>query len=189
MSGEVTAAAQMSADEFYAATTDTAVSAAAPAALSQFPAVPFVPAPLAAGPETGTQPVALAEETEIETQPAAEPRIETQPVALAAEPEIEIQPVVLAAEPEIDTHPVTTAGEYVRDIPAAPQVPVAQPAAMKVQLDWSSGLTQIETDPNKLKGAEIRSEQEQPASRVKRVRPPLPPASNEPLTQVETGRS
>ena len=201
VSGDVTAAAQMSADEFYAATTDTAVSAAAPAALSQFPAVPFVPAPLA----TGTQPVALAEETEIETQPAAwaaEPKIEIQPVALAAEPEIEIrpvvvasepeieiQPVVVAAEPEIETHPVTTAGEYVRDIPAAPQVPVAQPAAMKVQLDWSSGLTQIETDPNKLKGADVRSQQEQPAPRVKRVRPPLPPASNEPLVQVETGRS
>ena len=200
-----TVAPQMSADEFYSATTDTTVSAAVPAARSQLPAVPFVPVPLAAEPETGTQPVALAEEAEIVTQPVAwvaEPRFETQPEVLASEPEIEIQPVVmaaepeievqqaaLAAEPEIETHPLTTAGEYVREIPAAPMAPVARPAAVKVQLDWSSGLTQIETDPNKLNVAQVRAQQEQPAPRVMRVRAPLPPASNEPLIQVETDRA
>ncbi|MDP1717818.1 MAG: hypothetical protein Q8L40_07045, partial [Burkholderiales bacterium] len=55
-------------------------------------------------------------------------------------------------------------------------------------LDWSSGLTQIETDPNKLNDAALRSQQEQPAPRVKRVRAPLPPVSNEPLVQIETAR-
>ena len=199
---------QMSAEEFYSATTDSvavADTAAAPEARSQLPAVPFVPVPVVAQTESETQSSAVAEVAESGTQPViqvAEPEIETRPVvpivelktepltvAQVAEPEIVSQPVVQVAEPEIEIQPAPPAREYVREIPAAPQVAAPQPAPMKVQLDRSSGLTQIETDPNKLNDAALKSQQEQPAPRVKRVRAPLPPASNEPLTQVETGRS
>jgi ribonuclease E len=118
------------------------------------------------------------------TQPASEP----QPTSWAAEPAPHNQPAALTAAPEVKAQPVTTAGEYVSEIPAATQLSSARPATPKLQLDMSSGLTQIETDPDKLKIALVRTQQEQPAPLVKRVRAPLPPVSNEPLIQVETGR-
>ncbi len=205
--GDMTTDVQMSAEEFYSSTTDTvavAETAVAPEARSQLPAVPFVPVPVVAQTESETQSSAAADVAESETQPVtqvAEPEIETRPVVpivepkteplpvtQVAEPEIVSQPVVQVAEPEIEIQPAPPAREYVREIPAAPQVAAPQPAPMKVQLDWSSGLTKIETDPNKLNDAALRSQQEQPAPRVKRVRAPLPPVSNEPLIQVETGR-
>ena len=95
--------------------------------------------------------------------------------------------------PVLEEQPVTTAGEYAREIvasePVAPQERVRQTAPATLRLDWSSGLTQIETDPEKHKAALARMREERPAVRAKRVRPPLPPVSDEPLVQVETRKA
>ncbi len=179
---DASAAAQMSAEEFYSSTPETAQPAAEPTVHAQFPAVPFAPTPLAA-----TEPEAIQPQPVTSAAETAEPVIETRPEAEITKPEIVIPPVA-TPEPVIATQPEPVVREYVREIPAAPQVPVPQPAPPKVQLDWSSGLTQIETNPGRLQEAQARSLQEQPAPRVKRVRAQLPPVSNEPLIQVETGK-
>jgi ribonuclease E len=61
-------------------------------------------------------------------------------------------------------------------------------AATPVKIEWPSDLQQVESDPGKVKLAEQEQEQQQTASRPKRVRPPQAPASDEPLVQVETGK-
>ena len=59
----------------------------------------------------------------------------------------------------------------------------------KLKLDWPSDLIQIETDPVKKEEARAKAPADEPAPRVKRVRPPLPPVSDEPLVQIETRKA
>ena len=54
-----------------------------------------------------------------------------------------------------------------------------------LNLDWSTGLVQIETDPQKVRPAEV--EQEEPRRPPRTRRAPLA-VSDEPLVQVETRR-
>ena len=62
----------------------------------------------------------------------------------------------------------------------APAMPIAhEPIVLP------SDLSQVETDPEKLRIAASKIEPP-PPPRPPRVRPPLPPISNEPLVQVET---
>ena len=60
--------------------------------------------------------------------------------------------------------------------------------AEPVKLEWPSDLMQVESDPGKVRAAEQEGDQELPAPRPKRMRQPLPPVSEEPLVQVETGK-
>jgi ribonuclease E len=72
--------------------------------------------------------------------------------------------------------------ERVVEAPAvvAPAMPVAlEPIVLP------SDLSQVETDPEKMRIAASKIEPP-PPPRPPRVRPPLPPISNEPLIQVET---
>jgi hypothetical protein len=64
--------------------------------------------------------------------------------------------------------------------------PVVPPAPL--QLDWSSGLTQIETAKEKVQAVQAAAPVSE-APRVRRARPVPPPVIEEPLMQVETGRS
>lgn len=58
-----------------------------------------------------------------------------------------------------------------------------------LELDWQTDLTQIETDREKLRVAQLRAESEPaPPPPTKRARKPPPPVSDEPLVQVETTR-
>jgi ribonuclease E len=52
----------------------------------------------------------------------------------------------------------------------------------------SAGLSLAVTDPEKLRAAQEAAARIAPQPRVPRQRKPLPPASNEPLVQVETHR-
>jgi ribonuclease E len=92
----------------------------------------------------------------------------------------------------VETQPAAITGEYVREI-VAPEPEASRQAApvppVSLQLDWSSGLTQIETDAQKLQAALAKTREEQPVPRAKRERPPLPPVNNEPLVQVETHKA
>lgn len=118
--------------------------------------------------------------------PATPPLEETTPAAPAVQREEIAAPTA---------EPVMTDREYVREIVipepvTADAVPPAEPiqevAAVSLQLDWSSGLIQIETDPDKYKEAFARSSEIAPQPPAKRVRPILAPISDEPLVQVET---
>ena len=112
-------------------------------------------------------------------------KIRSQPGPASTEPSVPADAAAALPEPR----PAADA-EYVREIvapePAASGEPIRETAPVALQLDWSSGLTQIETDPEKHKAAAAKTAEEPPAPRVKRVRPALPPVSNEPLVQVET---
>jgi ribonuclease E len=55
-----------------------------------------------------------------------------------------------------------------------------------LKLDGSSDLMQIETDRSKLQAAQAAAASTAEPPRKPRVRPTLPPLSNEPLMQVET---
>ncbi len=124
------------------------------------PVVPVVPAPPVAAP-------AAVQET-LQPVPAAAPSFEPRPPALADVPAAPAVHAVSAPPPS-----------------AAVVTPrVAAPAPLK--LDWSDGLTQIETDRVKLQAALLVESTLSEPPRKPRVRPVLPPTSNEPLVQVET---
>jgi len=70
---------------------------------------------------------------------------------------------------------------------AAPIViPVVPVPPAPLNLDWSSGLTQIETGAEKAHAAQQAVATAPAAPRVRRTRPALPPVIEEPLMQVET---
>lgn len=134
------------------------------------------------------QPPLFPEAAVITAASAAAPVAEEQPQ----------QPVTAAAAPSeavpaLEAPPAAAASEYVQEIvppvPAAPRETVRETTPVTLQLDWSSGLTQIETDPEKHKAALIRAQEQPVAPRVKRIRRPLPSLSDEPLMQVETRKT
>jgi len=143
--------------------------AAAPATVA--PAAPIAPVTPAIAPEVVAVPMTPVAET---PAPASTPA--PTPVAAAV-----VDTVTLHAA---ETVPTAT--------PSATPVPAAGPAAapaFELKLDWSSGLVQIETDPDKARQAAQAAAQAVEPPRVPRVRPPSPPVSNEPLIQVETRRT
>jgi ribonuclease E len=164
----------------------------APAIAENTQAEFFAVSPAAAGiPDAA----AVAATAVVEQVPAAETAAPVAPpheYAVAEQPqEVAIAASIVSEEkmPVIEAQPPANAGEYVREIVAPEPVASREMAPVppvSLQLDWSSGLTQIETDPGKLQAASAKTQEEQPAPRAKRVRPPLPPVSNEPLVQVET---
>ncbi len=139
--------------------------------------------------------------------PIEVPGIKTPEVErMTAESVVEAAPAVVAVAPipaqriqqEISFQP-EPAPEAVMPVAA---VPVEMPAAAAIlstsvapapmQLDSlrdvlsAAGLTLASTDPEKLRVAQEAATKIEPAQRVPRERKPLPPASTEPLVQVET---
>jgi ribonuclease E len=136
---------------------------------------------------------ASAEPTAVENhapEVAAAPA-ETYHEPLAAPVETQYQPVATAAaytavasEERVVEFESPAATPAVAT-PAAAVMPAAPIAREPIQLP--SDLVQIETDTEKLRLAASKLPPP-PAPRAPRVRPPLPPLSNEPLIQVETRR-
>ncbi len=113
-----------------------------------------------------------------------------------AAPPAYVAPEVANIEPAPAVQPEE---EFVREVslpepaPALESSPPAlessPPAPAPLRLDWPSDLVQIETDPDKAKTAQQTVPEEAAEHRVKRVRQPLPPVSEEPLVQVETRKT
>jgi ribonuclease E len=102
--------------------------------------------------------------------PPAPPAPHEMPQAAEVEHHRDPEPV---AERVVEREPVTP-------VVVAPAIPVArEPIVLPFDLE------QVETDAEKLRIAASKVEPP-PAPRLPRVRPPLPPVSNEPLVQVET---
>ena len=138
----------------------------APAAVPSAPEVAPPPAPQE--PAISAAPPTPAVETPV-ASPAFEP---------VEHPLPRNEPAFQAARPEF-------ADEIVSEQPQASAV--AQRPAL--ELDWQTDLTQIETDREKLRAAQLRAEAEPaPLPPTKRERKPALPVSDEPLVQVETTR-
>ncbi len=167
----------------------------APAASAVVASEAIVAAAVASEPTVAAH-VSAPESTIDTTAPAVFPE---EQAAAAAQPEpsmaVPVAPREAVAVPAFETQPVTTAGEYVREIiapePTPPREAVRETVPqVTLQLDWAaSGLSQVETDAAKREAALARAREEQPAPRAKRVRPTLPPVSDEPLAQVETRKA
>ena len=155
--------------------------------------------PVVAEVDIAAQPVVA--EVDVAAQPVvAEVDIAAQPVV--AEVDVAAQPV--AAEVDIPADIVTTevAQEEVAEavvIEPAPQVvvvsaadaPAPMPAAPVADLNAaldSAGLTLAATDPEKLRAAREAAAHAVAPVRVPRERKPLPPATDEPLIQIDTSR-
>jgi hypothetical protein len=72
--------------------------------------------------------------------------------------------------------------------PAAPVLQAAAPAlvaAPPLKIEWPSDLQQVETKAERIMAAQMAADDGAP-KRVKRLRPPPEPVTDEPLQQVET---
>ena len=138
--------------------------------------------------------------------PAEVPVIEIPEAEQVAEPVVEAAPAVVAVAPtpaprieqEISFLPepapeaVVPVAAVPVEMPAAAAILATSVAPAPMQLDAlrdvlsAAGLTLASTDPEKLRVAQEAATKIEPAQRVPRERKPLPPASTEPLVQVET---
>lgn len=119
------------------------------------------------------------------------------PVTLTVQPQspaaimAELPPAVHATrvEPKAPS-PDIVAEEVVREErPVSSFQPTAAPLVRPEQvlkLDWQTDLTQIETNPDKLRAARVQTDEDAPAPLPKRVRPAVPLLDDGPLLQVET---
>mgnify|MGYP006266665941 FL=1 len=154
---------------------------AAAASADAVPATPDVPPPPAAAAMMAeAAPAAAAVETV--SAPVATPVAEVAP-APAPAPVIPVAPAAPVA-PVVTAPAAVTTMATAAPPAAAPHVVPATP----LKLDWSSGLTQIETAPEKAQAAQQAVAETPQPPRPRRVRPVLPPVTNEPLMQVETQR-
>jgi ribonuclease E len=108
----------------------------------------------------------------------AEPAPAPAPVVHQEPPGVQSEPVV--AEPVVVQQPAIV-------VAAAPvAVPAPAPVAPQpLKMDWSSDLQQVETNAARVQAAQSATDDGAP-KRIKRVRPPVEVAANEPLQQVET---
>jgi ribonuclease E len=144
------------------------------------PAAPVVPMPAVTAAVAAVAAPAAAAAAALapvaQTVHAPEPVVTAIPLPTA--PPAAIQAAAVAA-PAVTPTPVA--------VPSAPVAPpVVPPAPLK--LDWPSGLTQIETAREKQQTVQAAAPAAEPP-RVRRARPAPPPVIDEPLMQVETGRS
>jgi ribonuclease E len=133
-------------------------------------------APSAVAPVT---PIGAEHPLPVQSESPAPPLVESSAAGYAPSPE----PVAPAA---------AVAGEIVREeIPApsfqAPAAPLASPEQV-LTLDWQTDLTQIETNPEKVRAAQAQAAEEAPVPRPGRVRPAPVTIDEGPLVQVETQR-
>ncbi|HJW55516.1 MAG TPA: Rne/Rng family ribonuclease [Burkholderiaceae bacterium] len=136
--------------------------------------------------------VEVAETTPEQASPVAEPLAET--VAPG-----EQQKLSFVSDEPVAPVEVLTPASAAQILPE-PSMDTAAPApavvtAVPVPLDTlqevlqAAGLTLASTDPEKLRAAQAAAANAVPAARAPRQRKPLPPQPDEPLIQVETGRS
>ena len=170
------------------AATDANTHEAAPIAPAQTPATPVVPMP----PVTVANPGLMQATPQVMPDAAAPAEVAavpviTSPVANTPAP-LDIAPSISAASVEPPVTVITTPAVIPvesRSLVTTP-APISTPQIVPptpLKLDWSSGLTQIETAPEKVqRSSPVPTE----APRVRRSRPVLPPVIDEPLMQVET---
>ena len=156
---------------------DAAASAAADTA-APMPATPDVPVP----PAAVASPVAVVVPVQSAPEPAPAQAVSAPVAAIPV-----AAPVIPVAT--VEAPPATTLAP--QQAPAsqslAPSAPHTLPAA-PLKLDWSSGLTQIETAPEKAQASQEAVASSPQAPRPRRSRPVLAPVASEPLMQVETQR-
>ena len=165
----------------------SAVDHPAAVATPPVPPAPAVPMPVVAAPALAVPAAAAVDIPDLHLD-AAElaPKVipMPQPVATPVSAPIELP---LAADDASSSLVVRAiAGPAMVSAPAAAPVvaPMHPLPPAPLKLDWSSGLTQIETDSARVEAAQAAAVVEPP--RKPRVRPLLPPVSDEPLLQVET---
>jgi ribonuclease E len=180
------------------AVAETEASAIAPAAVDAeaatlteaAPAQPEVPAAIEpaahSAVETDAAPAMTEQQSPVAQQAGA---VEANPVErFDSTPAVEAQPAAVA--PVVAEE--AAAPEAVQPQPVAAAAPARSNASMPLQelngMLNAAGLTLASTDPEKLRAAQEAAARVQPAPRVPRERKPLPPASSEPLIQVETNR-
>ena len=153
------------------------------------------PAPVPEVPQPEVGGYAIAAESIAAPAPVA-PAIAPDVVAVPLTPVAEapapapVQPPAPVVEPVVAPVVDTVTLHAAETVSTATPAPAAAPApAFELKLDWSSGLVQIETDPDKARQAAVAAAQAVEPPRMPRVRPPKPPVSNEPLIQVETRKT
>jgi len=149
-----------------------------------YPRTPFVPHPnqrnAVPGPNAEVQAEELVRESVQTTAPMTPP-----PAPYVPEPAQTPERVAVVAEPAPSPAyaPAPVAEPVYAAPPAAPEpiaIPQPQPVAPPtVQLDWSSGLQQVETKAASVAAAAQNGDDSAP-KRIKRVRPVMEPVSNEP---------
>jgi ribonuclease E len=143
-----------------------------------YPRTPFVPQPEA-------QSVIPSATAAIPAESVHEQPQHSAPVSPA--------PAVAAVVPEIPQPPAPEMAPVVATPPAAAEpiaVPQPQPQpAPALQLDWSSGLQQVETRGERVQAMAAAGLDDGAPKRVKRVRASQEAVSQEPLQQVETRQS
>ncbi|MGE4111925.1 MAG: ribonuclease E/G [Burkholderiales bacterium] len=161
-----------------------------------YPRTPFVPGPnernAVPGPNAEVQPEEVVRESVQTSAPMTPP-----PSPYVPEPVMAAEPVAPTAVAVPEPAPVVAeaAPAYVAPAPvasppaSAEPITIPQPAVITpppLQLDWSSGLQQVETKAERVAAAMQSANDDGAPKRVKRVRPPAEPVSSEPLQQVET---
>ena len=140
--------------------------------------VPYIQNKAPAFPAVEADATLMADTAAAETELSAAVRSDAPQAALADEGH-PFAPVPAAyAEP-----PAERVLEHVQEATPAPKIPAAPVTLEPILLP--PDLKLIETDPDKLRIAASKVEPPQPP-RPPRMRPPLPPVSNEPLVQIET---
>ena len=176
--------AQVAAPEEVPAVQAAAVAPEAAAVAEQVEAQPEVTGQLNAGEaqpaadiaEQAPQAIAFA-------QPQAEP--EPAPAQVQTQTQARVEAFAPRHEPVDAEEPAAVAqAAAAHSGPADSAMPLPE---LNTMLN-AAGLTLASTDPEKLRAAQDAAARNQPAPRVPRERKPLPPASGEPLVQVETQR-
>jgi len=127
-------------------------------------------------------PAATAETAAVETETSPTPVISVSTAVIEPPMAVPAMPVPVfetSAQPETSSF----ATEKVVEI-TPPAIIAARPVAFE-PIELPPDLELIETDPAKLRAVESEPA---PPPRPPRVRPQLPPVSNEPLVQIETGK-
>jgi len=159
----------------------------------RYPRTPFVPRPrIGAEENIDTDTVAAADTANILTAAPPTPVVPI-PVSVPTVAEVPVSEPVPAAWVEPAPVPATPTPLTVTPAPVVVVEPVLVATAVAphvvppapLQFDWSS-VSQVETDGEKLLAAQALAATAAEPPRLQRVRPVLPPVSNEPLVQVET---
>lgn len=129
--------------------------------------------------------------------PGRPQEIERQPERPQAErPAVPAAPIAGVAAVAAGAMGDIVENEVVREF--EPRAPEPEPAALTgpgfasaqpVKIEWPSDLVQVESDPGKVQTVEQHEPEHQLAPRLKRVRQPMQPASEEPLVQIETDQA
>ncbi len=129
-------------------------------------------------------PIAAAEAESFSGREPAIPQVPTPPAPYEM-PQVAAPEEVVVEAPQSRLQPEPLAERVIEHVPAAPVVVAPAAPVAREPIVLPSDLEQVETDNQKLQVAASKVEPP-PPPRPPRVRPLLPPASSEPLQQVET---